>query len=133
MIVQDERAHKFALACKGFACKGCGGIKLCALCSNVVSFKCDLVPDITGFLVPSSETEVSRFALHTNATVRAIQVRLAEVAQPGQAQLLEELETPRLQLRTHKRATIQLFRLEARRRLVFDWVHCYCVDGIFLR
>eukprot|EP00959_Pyramimonas_sp_CCMP1952_P180123 3766943-Pyramimonas_sp.AAC.1 len=66
MIIQDERAHKFSTAAKGV-----GGHTLCALCANVVGFRCPWLPHPA--LVSSSETDVSKFRLYTDDDIRAIQ------------------------------------------------------------
>eukprot|EP00959_Pyramimonas_sp_CCMP1952_P029114 610526-Pyramimonas_sp.AAC.1 len=74
-VIQDERAHKFC-----FHMKGATAHKLCGLCQNAVVFNSTLLPDPTGWLVPSDCTDITKFKLHTAETVRGSQKRLHDVA-----------------------------------------------------
>ena len=64
MFLGDERGLKFSTAAKGS-----GAHKTCALCLNVVSFKCSWLPDEEGFLVSSAETDYGKFALATDGSI----------------------------------------------------------------
>eukprot|EP00959_Pyramimonas_sp_CCMP1952_P466998 9490855-Pyramimonas_sp.AAC.1 len=73
---------------------GATGIKLCALCQNVVSFKSKLaLGDKTGYTVPSTELDASKFQLRTNASIRSVQDRLAHVEATRGPSARKELET----------------------------------------
>ena len=126
ILIQDERAHK----CMTYM-KGATGHKICGCCQNVVGFKSAWLPDPTGFCVSSASTDVASFKPHTDATVRGIQRRLAEVADvSGELKMLQmqfgyvlcpngiladnDLDVPLMSA------------------FCWDWMHCYFVDGVFV-
>ena len=129
VIIQDERAFKFSMEVMGAT-----GIKLCALCQNVVSFKCNMAQgDRTGYTVPSTELDASKFKLHSNASIRGVQDRLTEVEATRGTTARKELETllgykfnPESLLQD-KDLAIQVADVWA-----YDWMHNYLVGGVFI-
>ncbi|CAE8733906.1 unnamed protein product [Polarella glacialis] len=66
IVVSDEAALKST-----WEMKGASGTLTCMACRNVVSVSSDLHnTDATGFFAPSSETDVSKFVLQTDDSVR---------------------------------------------------------------
>ncbi len=128
ICVQDERAHKVAAACKGAA-----ALKLCALCSNVVCFKSECVKAGGGKLVSSAECDVSKWIPHTNDTLRAIQLALADEKVNGNASSLAAKQT-RLGFNLCPDGMLPdpHLNLDYVNLWAWDWMHCYCCSGIFI-
>eukprot|EP00959_Pyramimonas_sp_CCMP1952_P225738 4720370-Pyramimonas_sp.AAC.1 len=127
-MIQDERAHKFILSCKGAT-----GIKPCCLCQNVVKPSSNLLPDPTGYCIPSTCMDSSRFHLHTHESIRSIQRRLKYIAENEPARLdgLEIL----LGFSFNAASILQDEDLDLRlpEVVAWDWMHCYMVGGTFER
>ena len=126
MMLHDERALKDVSQCKGAT-----GVKLCVECQNVASFRSVVLPDPTGFLIPSTSLEVERFLLHTDATITGIVRRLQEVARTDHGALARlEYEfgfnhcDENMLLDPH--LNINLMSV-----IVWDWMHCFFISGVF--
>eukprot|EP00959_Pyramimonas_sp_CCMP1952_P184419 3856393-Pyramimonas_sp.AAC.1 len=127
IIIQDERAHKFSLHCKGI-----GGHKVCFLCQNVCNhWSSYLRSDTTGFLVSSHEVDVSKFVLQTNASIKGIQRRLKEVS--GDSAQLKDLQI-KFGFNFVPTSLLQDFDLDVQAADVvnWDWMHIYFFEGVAL-
>ena len=129
-FLQDERGGKeFALF------KGASGVKLCCLCRNICGHKSLVIQrgGVTGF-VSSTESDVSKFELHTFGSIRAIVDRLHEVAETGNTALLERLETAHGF--NYNREWLLLDRdlaIDLPSVWMWDWFHTYLSDGVFVQ
>eukprot|EP00959_Pyramimonas_sp_CCMP1952_P242007 5058899-Pyramimonas_sp.AAC.1 len=79
MLIQDERAFKFSVHCKGAT-----GRKICAPCQNVVGHKSGLLDkDRTAFLVSASDLGVRKYTRHANESIMSVQARLKQLSDAG--------------------------------------------------
>ena len=133
MMIQDEVAHKFSTDAKGHA-----GIKLCALCKNVVLHRCDRLPDPGGYLVSSASLDTPSFKQHTDRSIRATLQRIQEVHDEVAAGLSSVEDFKLLQQELGFGSNPDSFLLDAALDvglvsiLQFDWMHTYFVNGIFV-
>ena len=127
VMVQDERAHKASTQVKGS-----GGRKFCPFCQNVVPFHSPLIPDPSGFCVPSTCCDYSKFLLHTDSTVKAITRRLADVARHGPSPQLNDLQINLGFVHApHGILADPCLDINLISIWQWDWMHVYFVDGIF--
>eukprot|EP00959_Pyramimonas_sp_CCMP1952_P071329 1489550-Pyramimonas_sp.AAC.1 len=122
-------AHKYITMCKGS-----GGIKQCVLCQNVVRPQSNVLPDPTGYLVSSECVDFSKFVLHTAQSIRGVQKRLKKAYEEDDKGNFERLEV----LYGFGYDSSGLLQdldlpLELPQHLAWDWMHCYLVDGTFIR
>ena len=128
LFVQDLVAHKEVLYMRGH-----NAVKLCSVCQNVVKHTAACLPDETGFLIPSTCLDLHRYAFHTNATVKGVLQRLADIAAAEPARLEE------MQINLGFNYCPDNFLLDDHLNvhfvdvLVYDWMHVHFVDGIFSR
>ena len=128
IVVQDEKAHKF-----GTDALGAGAIKLCALCANVVSYKSKILDRPSNFLIPSTETDTSKFVSLTNEDIFKIQDKLAAVAATGNAKKLADTQT-NLGFNYSPHGLLQRgVGIDVTCSWCFDWMHCYFVGGCFVK
>ena len=127
MVVQDAEAHALA-----FSWRGAGSTKCCPLCLNIVSKNCKLVRDPTGGTIPVYTTDTSRFRRISDRTFKAIQHRLQQLAlhHPASELFAKEQDfgfrwTPNSWLHDTELAVRPM------RVLAFDWMHCWCENGVW--
>ena len=73
MLLGDELAIKTIVSCKGAS-----GLKMCLYCQNVADHRSPMLPDTTGFLVPSTCLELRRFQLAHDGDTKVIMRRLRD-------------------------------------------------------
>ena len=125
-MVADEAALKAA-----FAVKGASGIAPCALCSNVVSRRSGLDEhDVTGELAAIHETDVLRFRARSDDDLwsahAALQARHGSIA----AAAFEQMEKS-LGVNFNPHGVLAARSLPLVSTWMFDWLHIYCVTGLF--
>jgi hypothetical protein len=129
-MISDESALKQA-----WQMKGASGTMLCLCCRNVVAHTSKLhQTDVTGFMVPSTETDTRRWVLHTDATVREA-IEFLGRRQPVMGKTaFNQLQTsigfnlcPTGLISSVKLAQI----VRPISNTMFDWMHTYVVSGIF--
>ena len=116
--------------------RGASGEMPCMFCMNVKSKRSlDLHHDPSGFFVPSTETDTSKFVLHSDRTIRAIARQLeAEAAVATTPKAFDDVQ--RRHWFTHIFGSILTCTVLASIYLpvshtIFDWMHCVLIDGIF--
>ena len=128
MILQDLLAHQEVLRIRGP-----NAIKLCMKCMNVVKHNSTCLPDASGSLISSTDLRVHLYKQHTTATVRAAVRRVAQVAVENPPALEE------LQINTGFNYVPNNFIVDEHLGIrvgevvVYDWMHLYFVDGIYVR
>ncbi|CAE8739399.1 unnamed protein product, partial [Polarella glacialis] len=130
IVVSDETALKST-----WEMKGASGTLICMACRNVVSVSSDLHnTDATGFFVPSSETDVSKFVLQTDDSVRRTLQLLKQQHPLVSASAFKKLEQslgfnyrPNGLLHSEKIASV----LQPVTMTMYDWMHCYAVSGVY--
>lgn len=125
MVVQDERAHKAV-----FALKGASGTKFCANCMRYVLPKSTILPDRTGTYISGDCLPLQRDQLCTNAYIQAINTRVAEVAATGSQTELSEVCT-NLGFNYVPESVRQDPTFNLIDTMIWDWMHCYFVGGVF--
>eukprot|EP00959_Pyramimonas_sp_CCMP1952_P463390 9484848-Pyramimonas_sp.AAC.1 len=127
-MVQDERAHTFAVHCKGS-----GGHNICALCRNVVADKSSWLPDASGFLVSGSCLDVRRFVEHTDSSLAGVQALLLKRSQEGVTKGEFELLEQQMGFIFEPASLMQDLELGVKLRSIWcwDWLHVYLASGIF--
>ena len=129
LVLQDERAHKFA-----FHCKGSGGHHVCLECANVLNHWSSWLPDPNNWLVPSTCIDKSRWRLHSSTSIRAVLKRLRDIAEHGTK---AELELKEQELGFNHHASNCLLDEDLNINLAsvvcWDWTHCYLVKGSVYR
>eukprot|EP00959_Pyramimonas_sp_CCMP1952_P426976 8942554-Pyramimonas_sp.AAC.1 len=88
MLVQDERAFKFSVHCKGS-----GAHRICSLCKNILGHKSSYLPDPSGHLKPATTLAISDIEFHDNQSVLSVQTYLRDIALGGDKSRLERVET----------------------------------------
>jgi hypothetical protein len=129
-MISDESAIK-----QSWACKGSSGTMLCLCCRNVVAADSELHNyEATGSLVPSTETDVSKFALHADASIRDVVSLLRRsklVLNIGQFNKLQQAcgfnWCPTGLLASAPLANI----IKPISMTMWDWMHIYIVNGTF--
>eukprot|EP00959_Pyramimonas_sp_CCMP1952_P115209 2408318-Pyramimonas_sp.AAC.1 len=129
MLTQDERAHKHSLHAKGAT-----GVKICAMCKNVLKPDSKLLPDrANNYLVPGTCVDVAKFDFHDNDSLLGVQQLLKQCADetPG---ALDNLQID-LGFVYEPEGLLQDFSLGISLADAFcwDWMHCYMIDGTFVR
>jgi hypothetical protein len=130
--VADEDAHH-----KTWLCKGASGTKPCMLCVNVVARSSMLhLHDDSGSLVPSTCIDVNKFAQHSDKSLRRVVKNLSEevlVMSKGdfaiQQQLCGFVHNAHNMLLDPELDTI----VKPASCVMWDWMHCYVVNGIWNR
>ena len=127
MLLADERAHKSSMECSG-----CGGTKICALCTNITLLRSRRLPDPTGFLLPLSEISFTKFKLQVLGGVAVTLDRLAEIAASGDSANLALMQeewgwnhVPDGMLAD------KALGIDPVRVLGWDWMHCMVESGAF--
>eukprot|EP00959_Pyramimonas_sp_CCMP1952_P475064 9503997-Pyramimonas_sp.AAC.1 len=127
IMLADERAHKFSLECKGS-----GGHKVCMLCKNVINTSSTRCPTgVGGYMVPMTETDVTKFELQTASSIRGIQALLRQrsLVSPGALKDLQSnigfnyVETGMLQ--------DPFLNIDVPAVVAWDFMHLYLCDGVF--
>ena len=127
ILLADELALKEILLCKGHA-----GYKPCVLCSNVVLHALSRSrPLATDWSVTTACTDVSRFKLHTDESVRASMARLPEAKESVPAKDFAELQVVHgFSFNPHSLLLDQHLQIGVASCVMFDWMHVYCVGGL---
>ena len=130
IMVSDEAALKAAM---GF--KGASGSKICALCQNVTSHQARLhAHDASAFLIPSTETDISKFALITNDIVfETVDMLHHEQARVSTAGLKRLQQATGFNYKPQGLLMCQQLRpmIKPASMLMYDWMHVYMVSGAF--
>ena len=111
--------------------KGASGILPCFFCRNVVGRRTDL--HLHGNLVSAAETDISKFSIHTDESLRAT-VRMLEtqkgILRPGAFDKLEK--SVGINYRPDGLLCDPAFAsLTPITSTLYDWMHCYVVGGVF--
>jgi hypothetical protein len=136
LFIADESAIKHS--CEN---KGASGLLICICCSNVVDHKLKaksnhvrtlVDADASGELVPTTDTDYTKFRLHTNESVHALLQKLREQQLTSSKAHFEEMQT-RLGWNLCERGLLMNARIGNRiiNMIMFDWMHVYIVNGIF--
>jgi hypothetical protein len=129
IMISDESALKQA-----WAVKGASGTLCCMLCRNVVKPESELhITDSTGFLIPLTELDPSRFCCHTNNSIRDAALTLSAAEPNMNKTAFNQLQQT---LGLNHCPTGLLWSTENEPTLpfssvMFDWMHIYLVSGIF--
>jgi hypothetical protein len=130
IFVQDERAHK-----ETFENKGASGVRPCMICRNVVSNKSELsLHSPSGRITTISESNVAKFVLHTDASIRACVYKMEEIYNTSNKTTLDMYEQAYgfnykphgLLLDRTLEEYVQPFST-----FMSDWMHVFVVSGIF--
>ena len=126
-MLQDERAGKEALLCKGAS-----GVKLCCLCQTTCSHRSVVITrGNEDSLVPSTETDASKFVLHTHGTIKAIVGRLGELAESGDTKRKHDVEIQLGFAWNHEWLLLDAdLDVDLPAAFMWDWMHVYLCDGI---
>ena len=123
-MVADEAALKAA-----FAVKGASGIVPCALCSNVVSRRSGL-EEHDAELVAISEVDVAKFRARSDEDLWTAHAALQRRHGSIPAAAFEQMEKS-LGVNFNPHGVLAARSLPLVSTWMFDWLHVYCVTGLF--
>jgi len=126
ITIADEVALKDFLQFKGH-----GGTKPCPICRDFVHHNTDYADfDATGALLRTTELDITKSRAHTDASVRNMIVYLGGVPAGKQKESCQLLGWNYSQYNV---ILSERLNYKAMSTLCFDWMHIWCVDGIFGR
>lgn len=130
ILVSDEAALKSVWNNKGAA-----GTLPCILCSNVVAFSSRLhETDTSNLLVPSTETDISKFVLRSDDSIQQTLTMLGQQRNVLSVAAFQKLEQS-VGLNYRPDGLLMDPTLSSIVRPVsstmYDWMHCYVVGGAF--
>ena len=127
--IADFKAHAQLLCSKGQS-----GTKPCPMCRNVIDHKKSVVPLAGGGLLPFTSTDTTTWKLHTDASIRALVEKLRNASTHMGNPAFKELQT--IHGWTHNPWNILAdasLKYKAASTMIFDWMHVWCIDGVFAR
>ena len=127
ILISDEAAIKASL-CN----KGASGLIFCVQCQNAVDHKAGIAERSRGNMVPSLETDMSLFRMHTPDSIQGTMDFLQRQERIlGKDKFLELQTAMGFNFKADGLLAHAAYGPPVIEAVMFDWLHIYLVNGIF--